>query len=133
MARLPSDISSMYLVLHALNEGVDGPGDVSGSPSRSLAIVDDAFLKGIAGAGALGMALDTNSASLFVVLISPIDFALVDSHPEDGSAMGLGGFGAAGGVDNEPVVQILSRLLEIDKGEAMSGVEAGEDIGTHPD
>jgi hypothetical protein len=56
-------------VLHALDEGVDGSGDV-GSSWWSLAIGDDSFLWGTAGTGALEKALDTKGVLLFVLLIS---------------------------------------------------------------
>jgi hypothetical protein len=120
-------------VLHALDEGVDGSGDVGSSSWGSLAIGDDAFLWRTAGTGALEKALDTKGVSLSVLLVTAIDSALVDSPPGSSATMGLGGFGAIDGVYNEPVVQILSRLPAIDKGEATSGVGADEETRTHPD
>lgn len=105
-----------------------------GSPSwRSLASGDDAFLRGTADAGELENALHTNGASIPVVLITSTDFALVDGQLGNGSAAGLVSSRAAGDANDEPVVQILSRLPAMDEGEAMSGVEADEEIGTHPD
>ncbi len=102
------------------------------SSRRSLAIGDDAFRRGIADADAVGNTLDTKGVSSPVVLATAIDFALVGG-PGSSSATGLVSLRAADDIDNEPVLQILSRLLAMDKGEAMSGVEADEEFGTHPD
>ena len=100
---------------------------------RSLAIGDVAFLRGIADTAALENAPDTKDTSIPVVLVATIDFAVVDGQLGNSSAAGLVSRCAADDVDNEPVVQILSRLLAMDEGEAMPGVEADEESGTHPD
>lgn len=100
---------------------------------RSLAIGDDAFLRGTADTGAPRNALDANGASIPVVLGTAIEIASVGGQLGNSSAAGLVSSRAVDDVDNEPVVQILSRLLVMDKGESMSGVEAEEEIGTHPD
>ena len=70
--------------------------------------------------------------SLIVAFVVAMGSTSLQGHPGSSSAMGLGGFGTAGGVGNELAVHILSRLLAIDKGEAMSGVGVGEEIGKHP-
>jgi hypothetical protein len=64
--------------------------------------------------------------------VAAINSTSLHSHAGSNSAAGLGGFGAAVGDGNEPAVQALSRLLAIDKGEAVSGVEADEEI-VNPD
>jgi len=106
---------------------------VSRSSWRSLATGDDAFLRGIADGDALGNDPYTKGVPLPVELVTAIDLASARGQPGSSSATEPGGFGAADGVGNECMVQILSRLLALDKGEAMSGVEADEEIGTHPD
>jgi len=106
---------------------------VGSSSWRTIDIGDDALLRGTADADALGNAMDTEGVSNPAVLVTAIHLASVDGQPAGSSTAGVGGSGAADGVDNEPIVQILSRLLAIDKGEAMSGVEAAEEIGTRPD
>jgi hypothetical protein len=106
---------------------------VRSSSWRSLAIGDDAFLRGSADAGALGNATGTTGVSIPVVLVTAIHSVSVGGQPGGSPAVGVGSSGAADGADDEPIVQTLSRLLAIDKGEAMSGVEADEEIGTCPD
>lgn len=76
--------------------------------------------------------MDTKGISIPVVLVTAVHFASVDGQPGSGSVTGLGGSGAADGVGDENMVQVLSRLLAIDKGEAISGVEADEEIGMRP-
>lgn len=44
-----------------------------------------------------------------------------------------GGFDVAGDVGSEHTVQILSILLAVDKGDAIPGVGADEEIGKRPD
>lgn len=85
------------------------------------------------GAGALRTILRAKYASVAAVLVPAVDPMSLHGHPGSNSATGPEGFGAAGGVGSEHAVQILSRLLAIDRGEAMSGVGADEEIGKHPD
>ena len=123
-----SDMSPRYSALYALDGGVDGPGGAGVSSSR-FATGDSPLLKAISGPGAIGMALGTDNASLYVVLVAVIISMSPDGHIGSNSRAHPGGIDAAGG-GGELVVQILSRLLAIDNGEVAS---VDEEFVRHPD
>ena len=98
-----------------------------------LGVGDNALLRGTVGVGALSRTLYVKCVSLLVVLDAAFNSPSLRCHPGSNSACWVEASGAAGDVGDEVAVQILSRLLAIDKGEAMSGVGAEEEIGSHPD